>query len=273
MASVAGGAIKSFVNPTSMYGIAKSGLRGHLSFWKHADLIAEVNRRGLTPLPKQIDESMGVLMAGQMVGLAAGETIGGFVSDAVVGPAMKGLASAAGMSLVESAAVNLVRDEVTDHFVGHAVEQAVQTPATNAIAGAVPEKLKPDPNTSKLRYKAPLLSFLRRPNTGPAYVTDHLKGIWEGWAAEAIQFSNNSPSELNQASSPTPPARPPRDPPSSTSTRPPTPSVAAATSSTLADFSVPMYRMKIELAIEAMNVTAKNHVDTASNIIGRYHLD
>ncbi|KAI9364514.1 hypothetical protein DFJ73DRAFT_809742 [Zopfochytrium polystomum] len=202
VAGVVGGGFRTLYSPLAVIGIAKAGIKGHKSFWTHEDVLAEVKRRGLTPLPKGVDEHMGVLVAGQVVATVAGKTLGDSLASTVVEPTVSVAASALTSETVTHV-VNYVAKKVT----GDIVEEAVATTVNNTIdslpAGSA-EKPDGPSDASKAnnspKSRKPILGFIRKPRTGPATATSHLAGVWGGFGRELEwAAANGGSAEQKQA--------------------------------------------------------------------------
>ncbi|KAJ3414782.1 hypothetical protein HDV05_006029 [Chytridiales sp. JEL 0842] len=301
VAQTAGGAVRMIFSPLSVYGLARAGLRGHKACWAHQDILAEVQRRGLTPLPVGGDESRYVLAAGQIVTLAAGETIGGALANHVITPALEGWASAAGEGVANAAVHGLSEGKVVNHIVGSQVEHAVEKPLNQAIVAGMPQNQLAPVAPS---YYTPYLAKFRQPRKGPEHCTEHLQGIWKGWGGDhpaefsqpapisppqesAFQFqsaplydtrfltgpipssytSDNSPlSSLNESSVSNEDRSYltgiPRSPSPFATPRSPSPLSANNTTGTLT------YMLEFELWIQATLVTGRNLVDPRNQVTG-----
>ncbi|ORY40988.1 hypothetical protein BCR33DRAFT_719092 [Rhizoclosmatium globosum] len=65
--NVVGSSIRlALLSPMAVYGIAKSSSTAKREYWSHEELIAEIERRKLTVLPKTFDESNSVLVGQQV---------------------------------------------------------------------------------------------------------------------------------------------------------------------------------------------------------------
>ncbi|KAJ3192180.1 hypothetical protein HK101_006932 [Irineochytrium annulatum] len=199
IASVGGGAARVLlINPVAVFSIAKSGWKGHKAFWSHEDLVAELNRRGLQPLPKGADESMGLLVAGQLVGIAAGEAVGVLLADSLVTDTVSSAAAGAAHGVVGSSVVDKFVGDQVAKAAGDAVKNAAEEAATSKFEDAGTSALGPGnavlrpgvkgPPSPQPRARSPVLGFMRKPNTGPATATDHLTGRWEGWGEEVVEM-------------------------------------------------------------------------------------
>ncbi|KAJ3332325.1 hypothetical protein HDU76_000605 [Blyttiomyces sp. JEL0837] len=184
IAGVYGSTARLIYSPMAAYGIAKSGLKGHNSFWSHQDLLAEIHRRKLTPLPLSVDEHMGVLVAGQVVSFAAGSMIGEMlepVSDVAVSSVI-----GAGDSLgVGDHVAKFVSGKVAETIAEGTVDGVIVGAADHVASGAVGGDGVEEKDKGKVPHqRKPVLGFIRKPHTGPAVVTSHLSGRWDGFAQE-----------------------------------------------------------------------------------------
>ncbi|KAJ1569646.1 hypothetical protein HK405_012019 [Cladochytrium tenue] len=183
VAGVLGGGVRVFYSPLAVIGIAKAGAKGHKNFWSHEDVLAEVKRRGLTPLPKGLDENAGVLIAGQVVAAVAGNTLGEFLGNSVVHPGVE-LAANHIPSEIGANATEFIGKKIA----GNVAEEAVSATVNNTV-DSLPAGVGGSAAPSPPSYRTPILSFLRRPRTGPASATKHLEGLWGGYARELIRVT------------------------------------------------------------------------------------
>ncbi|KAJ3343292.1 hypothetical protein HDU83_005727 [Entophlyctis luteolus] len=108
--------------PIAVVSIARAGLAAHQTYIEHADILAEVARRNLTPLEQTRDENLVVLVAGQLVAVAVGHKLGEQVANSFVEPLV---AHFGGIAL----------EQMTEKFTEMIVENAAENALSDAVAG------------------------------------------------------------------------------------------------------------------------------------------
>ncbi|KAJ3207292.1 hypothetical protein HDU67_007579 [Dinochytrium kinnereticum] len=214
MASAGGGVFKTvFLNPISAVGMTKSTVKSHKAFWSLQDIHAEMRRRGghLKPLPKTAEESFLALALGQVVSIAAGEAVGDLVEGLGVGErVVEGAASLFARQVDEVAgklAGDVAENSVYNYTEGSVVvnkrkgkngqvladQQAVSASSSGLAENTAQSQ---DGEEPKKHIRSPILGFMRRPNAGLQYATDHLSGHWEGVATN-YSCSSSPANSLN----------------------------------------------------------------------------
>ncbi|KAJ3290368.1 hypothetical protein HDU79_003353 [Rhizoclosmatium sp. JEL0117] len=193
--SVVGSSIRlALLSPMAVYGIAKSSSTAKREYWSHEELIAEIERRKLTVLPKTFDESNSVLVGQQVFAIALGHTVGGIIASDVVGNAASGkfktlepttprltLKLPPPLFATNTGAGSQLAHYVVTKTGSHAVE-AASLSAAGAATDAAASKFSSGPE--------PTYSLQNSTETA----TKHLSGLWSGFAQSEIEPASSRPS-------------------------------------------------------------------------------
>ncbi|KAJ3100210.1 hypothetical protein HDU97_002442, partial [Phlyctochytrium planicorne] len=176
VAATAGASIKIILSPLAAFDLVKGARKSHFTFWNLQDIHVELANRNLKALPKGPDEHIVALALGQVAGIATGALVGKAVDASDI-------ASSAVDGIVSHCMARHA-DKAADEIVGGMAENAVTSSLNKATKLAFPVSTEPPKPP-----RSPLLGFIRKPDAGPAFATDHLQGLWRGSASRTDQIS------------------------------------------------------------------------------------
>ncbi|KAJ3098920.1 hypothetical protein HDU97_003592 [Phlyctochytrium planicorne] len=192
LAGATGSTFKTvFLSPMAVIGLSKQARKGHLTFWSLQDIHAELAKRNLKPLPKTNEEHILALALGQVVSIAAGDLVGDIVDGSGLGEfVVDGIVGVGGIAghLIGEGANEGIKDssnfdlkaKVSGKLAGDIAENAALASVDNAAADSKGKSKSTGKPPKPLR--SPILSFIRKPDAGPEFATEHLHGLWKGFA-------------------------------------------------------------------------------------------
>ncbi|KAJ3238296.1 hypothetical protein HDU78_003595 [Chytriomyces hyalinus] len=102
-----------FKSPIAVFGIAKTGFKAHQTYMDHDEILDEIKLRGLKPLEAEPQESIYVMVAGQLLAVFIGHKLGENVANSYVEPLI---------TRFGGAAVEKMSEKLTEHIVEEASE-------------------------------------------------------------------------------------------------------------------------------------------------------
>ncbi|ORY41010.1 hypothetical protein BCR33DRAFT_852469 [Rhizoclosmatium globosum] len=121
-----------YKSPVAAVSIARSGLAAKGTYFEHAEVLKEVQRRGLVPLAQAPDENIYVMIAGQLVAVAVGHKVGAHVAETVIEPVFTYFGGIAVEKMTEKLTEAVVENATENTFADILARANVKVPGFNA---------------------------------------------------------------------------------------------------------------------------------------------
>ncbi|KAJ3234205.1 hypothetical protein HDU81_001646 [Chytriomyces hyalinus] len=111
VAKAVGAAAKVFFkSPIAVFGIAKTGFKAHQTYMDHDEILNEIKLRGLKPLEAEPQESIYIMVAGQLLAVFIGHRFGENVANSFVEPLVTRFGGAAVEKMSEKLAEHITEE-------------------------------------------------------------------------------------------------------------------------------------------------------------------